>query len=75
MKKILLVLSLSLCLFSCGPSACDCYENAMKGYGFGNISVSKDCAEKYSDKIPESYRGKFKYFEETKRLSSEECND
>ena len=75
MKKVLLLLSISLFLSSCGPSACDCYENAQRGYGFGNLSVSKDCADKYRDEIPESYIGTYKYFEETKRLSRKECND
>lgn len=73
MKKVLMVLSTSLFLYSCGPSACECNENARK-YGIGSsISMTTDCVDKYRDEIPKRYKGTNKFNEELIRLSGEEC--
>ncbi|MAZ38324.1 MAG: hypothetical protein CL842_12820 [Crocinitomicaceae bacterium] len=75
MKKVLMVLSISLFLFSCGPSACDCNKNARKWGIGGSISMTQDCVEKYRDDIPKNYVGTNKFNEELIRLSGKECND
>ena len=70
-----MILSISLFLFSCGPSACDCNANAKK-YGIGaSYSLTDDCVDKYRDKINSEYRGTNKFSEELIRLSGEECDE
>ena len=74
MKKILMVLSISLFLFSCSPSACECNKNARK-YIDRNLTTTLDCVDKYRDDIPKSYLGTNKFNEELIQLSGEECDE
>lgn len=60
-------------LSSCGPSACECYDN-FKYHGLdANTSVLLDCNEKYGDQIPDSYRGTEKWGDEMRKILKEEC--
>ena len=79
MKKVLMVLmvlSISLFLFSCGPSACKC-DNYLNGrdYGYGgrDTDLMLKCNDKYRSKIPKSYVGTNKFSEEVRRLAKEDC--
>jgi len=78
MKKILIVLSVSLFLVSCGPSDCDCHEYYSQGAlnHFSNtISKMEDCNNKYRDQIPKSYKGTSLFNLEARKLAKEGCGE
>ena len=78
MKKVLMVLSISLFLFSCDSSSCKCF-NYLNGleYKSGKLDPKLHfyCNDKYRDKIPESYKGTPKFGEEVKKLSKKDLRD
>ena len=75
MKKVLMILSSSLFLFSCGPSACDCDHHLSRREGFliRNNDLVNKCNDKYRSKIPKSYVGTNKFGKEVRRLAAEDC--
>jgi hypothetical protein len=50
MKKLFLGMMLGsvVLLTSCGPSVCDCIENAKKG-GSADMDMAQKCVEKFKD--------------------------
>ena len=88
MKNLVILSILSLTLFSCGPSACDCvelltlppgtlyYEGETNQPGhLKRYNQHKKCTDRYRDKIDQSLVGTNDYRDELIRLTIEDCTD
>ena len=77
MKKLIQLTSFTFLIFilsSCGPSACDCYENYSYG-PFSSTGISQSCIKKFGGDIPDKYRGTNKFSEEMTCILSKKCSN
>ena len=70
MKKILLVLSISLFLFSCSPSACECVKRYTSDGGYTSMEVG-ECTREFNTT---GTLGESSAYESAYRNAKKECD-